>query len=184
MKILIGATGSVASIKVPELIDLLKLSITNAEIKVIATEHAKDFFSVNHIADKVCSFYDDNNEWDMWKKLGDPVLHIELRRWADVLVIAPADANTMAKMANGICDNLLTCVVRAWDCRKPLLYCPSMNTLMYEHPLTRKHQAVLKEFGYVEIPCVTKMLACGDNGIGAMASVRTIVTSIQSYCKQ
>ncbi len=53
--------------------------------------------------------------------MGDPVLHIELRRWADVLVLAPLSANTLAKVAHGLCDNLLTCVVRAWDFAKPLL---------------------------------------------------------------
>ncbi len=63
----------------------------------------------------------DENDWQSWRAVGDEVLHIELRRWADVLVIAPLSANTLAKAANGLCDNLLTCVVRAWDWQKPLL---------------------------------------------------------------
>jgi len=63
----------------------------------------------------------DDDEWRQWKRVGDPVMHIELRRWADVMVIAPLSANTLAKAAGGMCDNLLTCVLRAWDWGRPLL---------------------------------------------------------------
>lgn len=114
-------------------------------------------------------------EWSLWEGRSDPVLHIELRRWADVLVIAPLSANTLAKIAGGLCDNLLTCVVRAWDMSKPLLFCPAMNTHMYDHPLTVTHIATLKNIGYTEVPCISKRLVCGDVGNGAMASVDTIV---------
>src|SRR5205814_1321206 len=69
----------------------------------------------------------------------DPVLHIELRRWAELLVIAPLDANTLAKLAQGLCDNCLTCVWRAWDPGRPVVLAPAMNTLMWEHPLTARH---------------------------------------------
>ncbi|XP_077774482.1 phosphopantothenoylcysteine decarboxylase isoform X2 [Podarcis muralis] len=100
----------------------------------------------------------------LWKKREDPVLHIDLRRWADLLLVAPLDANTLAKMANGLCDNLLTCVIRAWDLSKPLLFCPAMNTAMWEHPITAQQVDQLKSFGYVEIPCIVKKLICGDEG--------------------
>ena len=64
----------------------------------------------------------DEDEWRAWRQVGDEVLHIELRRWADALVLAPLSANTLAKAAGGLCDNLLTCVVRAWDFgTRPLL---------------------------------------------------------------
>ena len=63
----------------------------------------------------------DEDEWRQWGQVGDPVVHIELRRWADAFVVAPLSANTLAKVAGGLCDNLLTCVVRAWDFAKPLL---------------------------------------------------------------
>ncbi|XP_072868425.1 phosphopantothenoylcysteine decarboxylase isoform X3 [Chlorocebus sabaeus] len=102
----------------------------------------------------------------MWKSRSDPVLHIDLRRWADLLLVAPLDANTLGKVASGICDNLLTCVIRAWDRSKPLLFCPAMNTAMWEHPITAQQVDQLKAFGYVEIPCVAKKLVCGDEEMG------------------
>src|SRR5207237_389856 len=68
-----------------------------------------------------------------------PGLHIELRRWAQVLLIAPLDANTLAKLANGLADNCLTCIWRAWDPERPAILAPAMNTLMWEHPLTARH---------------------------------------------
>src|SRR5213078_3318118 len=75
----------------------------------------------------------------------DTVLHIELRRWADLFLIAPLDANTLAKLACGLADNCLTCVWRAWDPERPTLLAPAMNTLMWEHPLTTRHLGQLAE---------------------------------------
>ncbi|XP_060230588.1 phosphopantothenoylcysteine decarboxylase isoform X5 [Meriones unguiculatus] len=120
----------------------------------------------------------------MWKRRSDPVLHIDLRRWADLMLVAPLDANTLGKVASGICDNLLTCVIRAWDLSKPLLFCPAMNTAMWEHPLTARQVGQLKSFGYVEIPCVSKKLVCGDQGLGAMAEVETIVDKVKEVLFQ
>ncbi|XP_036824447.1 phosphopantothenoylcysteine decarboxylase isoform X3 [Oncorhynchus mykiss] len=120
----------------------------------------------------------------LWSQRSDPVLHIELRRWADLLVIAPLDANTLGKIASGICDNLLTCVVRAWDTSRPLLFCPAMNTAMWHHPITSRQVDSLKEFGYVEIPCIAKKLVCGDQGKGAMAEVSTIVDVVNQFIQK
>ncbi|XP_024896125.1 phosphopantothenoylcysteine decarboxylase isoform X4 [Pteropus alecto] len=72
-----------------------------------------------------------------------------------------------------------TCVIRAWDRRKPLLFCPAMNTAMWEHPITSQQVDQLKAFGYIEIPCVAKKLVCGDQGLGAMAEVGTIVNKVK-----
>ncbi|XP_052617734.1 phosphopantothenoylcysteine decarboxylase isoform X5 [Peromyscus californicus insignis] len=72
-----------------------------------------------------------------------------------------------------------TCVIRAWDLSKPLLFCPAMNTAMWKHPLTAQQVGQLKAFGYVEIPCVSKKLVCGDQGLGAMAEVETIVDKVK-----
>ncbi|XP_076979869.1 phosphopantothenoylcysteine decarboxylase isoform X4 [Tamandua tetradactyla] len=77
-----------------------------------------------------------------------------------------------------------TCVIRAWDRSKPLIFCPAMNTAMWEHPITAQQVAQLKAFGYVEIPCVAKKLVCGDQGLGAMAEVGTIVNKVKEILSQ
>ncbi|XP_041600721.1 phosphopantothenoylcysteine decarboxylase isoform X4 [Vulpes lagopus] len=146
------------------------------EVAVVTTERAKHFYSPQDIP---VTLYSDADEWEMWKCRSDPVLHIDLRRWADLMLVAPLDANTLGKVASGICDNLLTCIIRAWDCHKPLLFCPAMNTVMWEHPITAQQVGQLKAFGYVEIPCVAKKLVCGDQGLGAMAEVGTIVDKVK-----
>ena len=113
--------------------------------------------------------------------MGDPILHIELRNWADMFVIAPLDANTLAKLAYGLCDNLLTCIARAWDTKnKPLLFCPAMNTLMWNHPSTKKNIDIVKNYGCFEIAPISKRLACGEEGMGAMANVEDIVQNVDN----
>ncbi|XP_071392351.1 phosphopantothenoylcysteine decarboxylase isoform X4 [Centroberyx affinis] len=77
-----------------------------------------------------------------------------------------------------------TCVVRAWDTSRPLLFCPAMNTAMWQHPITARQVASLKEFGYVEIPCISKKLVCGDEGKGAMAEVSTIVNVVKQHLQK
>src|SRR5205823_9885236 len=112
----------------------------------------------------------------------DSVLHIELRRWADLFIIAPLDANTLAKLAAGLADNCLACVWRAWDVARPVVLAPAMNTLMWDHPLTARHLATLTgDNTYVHVVGpVTKGLACGDVGVGAMAEVAEIVAAVRS----
>jgi len=128
-------------------------------------------------------FVVDHDEWESWQGRGDPVVHIELRKWAQILLMAPLDANTLAKLAGGLCDNLLTCIVRAWDPERPVIFCPAMNTFMYQHSFTAKHIAILKEIGMIEVPVVCKQLVCGDTGPGAMAEVDTIIDAVLRSCK-
>ncbi|KAK0568093.1 hypothetical protein OC861_002258 [Tilletia horrida] len=123
--------------------------------------------------------WSDEDEWSQWKRVGDPVLHIELRRWADIVLLAPCDANTLAKLANGICDNLLTSFFRALSPSTPTLIFPAMNTLMYEHPLTSRHLEVLTSLlGYEVHGPIPKRLACGDLGQGAMFEWSDIVSIV------
>ncbi|CAH0715301.1 unnamed protein product, partial [Brenthis ino] len=187
-RVLIGVTGSVATIKLPVLIkSLLDSNLSNQkiifEISTICTEHSKHFFRKDDLPPKI-SLYDDASEWDSWKNRGDPVIHIDLGKWADLMVIAPLDANTLAKISQGICDNLLTCTVRAWDSSKPLLFCPAMNTRMWNHPITPKQIGILKECGYEEIPPISKTLMCGDTGVGAMAEVDSIIKRIKEIAEK
>lgn len=187
-KLLIGVTASVAAIKLLELMRKFHSvfpksiniqsnpTVVDIEIRVVITSNVKHFTSKQDLQEESYALiYEDADEWSQWRQLSDPVLHIELRKWADLFLIAPLDANTMAKMANGICDNLLCCIVRAWDLSKPLIYCPAMNVHMYNHPLTNEHLSKLESFGYLRIDPVKKKLACGDYGIGGMASVDSIV---------
>ena len=112
------------------------------------------------------------------------MLHIELRKLAKCLVVAPLSANTMAKFSNGLCDNLLTCVFRCWDFRSTqnigsVIVAPAMNTFMYEHPITELQEKFLSEtLGVTVLPTVEKTLMCGDTGKGAMASPETIVEAV------
>ena len=175
-KILLCCTGSVASVKVPQLVKLLSSMPCRPEVKLVTTKSALHFFGLMSVG---CQTYTDGNEWELWRELEDPVLHIQLRHWADLLVISPLDANTLAKISNGICDNLLTCVVRSWDVKRPLLFAPAMNTHMWQHAITAQQIGILKSFGYSEIPCVRKKLACGDEGMGAMAEIETIVKEVE-----
>jgi len=199
--LLLGITGSVASIKLNALIELL-ISKLDVNVCIIPSENALHFVPdferykkedlnerLDHLIKPSCSneprvfSFTDKDEWTSWTKRADPVLHIELRKWAHLMLIAPLDANTLAKISNGMCDNLLTCVVRAWDIenikQKPIIVCPAMNTCMYKHPLTDIQLRVLTEnFGFSVIDSIEKTLVCGDSGIGAMANVDTIVEFI------
>ena len=207
VNVILGMTGSVASIKAGELITKLAYddrihaavghedTVVNS-LKVVATKAAKHFFNWeglknDYLATPAVEFHSDEEEWRDWKKVGDPVLHIELRRWADILVIAPCSANTLAKLANGLCDDLLSCIVRAWDFKDPnkrLIIAPAMNTMMWESPFTQKHLETLVELGggtmddqkrVQIIGPVEKTLACGDVGNGAMASPEDIARLVR-----
>lgn len=202
--LLLGITGSVASIKLEPLISLLQSKL-NVNICIVPTQNALHFVSnidsliqkeplnerLDHLKlnqkseDKLVFGFTDEDEWSSWSKRSDPVLHIELRKWADLMLVAPLDANTLAKVSNGLCDNLLTCVLRAWDLeninKKPVIICPAMNTCMYKHPLTRVQLDMLtSKFGFKLVDSIEKTLICGDSGIGAMANIDTIVDFVSN----
>lgn len=194
--ILIGVTGSVATIKLVELVQELKSKFpqpyttkstgvpteADIDIRIIMTKNSKHFMPkvdlIKSLNDPSIEIFDDDDEWSTWSKMNDPVLHIDLSMWGDLCLIAPLDANTMGKLANGLCDNLLTCTIRAWNISKPLVYCPAMNTNMYNHPITKEHLCKLQSFRYLRVDCVEKRLACGEFGMGAMASVTTIAKKV------
>jgi phosphopantothenoylcysteine decarboxylase len=199
--VLLGATGSVAAVRVPAL--AAELAAAGHDVKVVATDAAAYFFDP---ADPALAgrLYRDADEWPGARyERGDSVLHVELRTWADLFRIAPLDANTLAKLAVGLCDNCLTCVWRAWDMTRPVVLAPAMNTLMWEHPFTRRHlRSLAADFGAGHIPGhldgapllaqindrsptlrvvppITKQLACGDVGVGAMAEVPDVVAAVR-----
>jgi len=181
VNILLGLTGSVASTLAPKIVKKLQ---ELGEVRVVCTDSSINFFDDMEL-EKLCKIYTDRDEWTfgdhrpVYQK-DDPVLHIELRDWADVLVIAPLSANTLAKMTNGICDNLLTSIYRAWRPHKPVIVAPAMNTQMWENVITKVQVTTLTQMGrvYVVQP-VKKVLACGEEGMGAMAHIDTIHDKIK-----
>ncbi|KAJ9140793.1 hypothetical protein P3X46_031396 [Hevea brasiliensis] len=176
-RILLAASGSVAAIKFGNLCHCFS---EWAEVKAVGTRASLHFIDRASLPKDVV-LYTDEDEWSSWNKIGDTVLHIELRRWADIMVIAPLSANTLGKIAGGLCDNLLTCIVRAWDYNKPLFVAPAMNTFMWSNPFTEKHLMSIDELGISLIPPITKRLACGDYGNGAMAEPSLIYSTIRLF---
>lgn len=199
-RVLLGVTGSVAAVKTVPLLDELRGA--GHDVRVVATKAATYFFDPGPIRDVV---HLDADEWpgDRYRR-DDPVLHIELRRWADLLLIAPLDANTLAKLANGLSDNCLTCVYRAWEPARPVVLAPAMNTLMWDHPLTARHlrgltfDAAPSGFdrdGLIDwindvgrplavVGPVSKRLACGDVGVGAMAGLSEVVAKVNDMMQR
>ncbi|MCO5591479.1 hypothetical protein L7F22_045462 [Adiantum nelumboides] len=174
-RIILAASGSVAAIKFGVLADSL---LDWAEVRAVATRSALHFIDSQSLSPSV-KLYVDEDEWTSWAKIGDDVLHIELRKWADAMVIAPLSANTLAKVAGGLCDNLLTCLVRAWDCSKPVFVAPAMNTFMWENPFTQRHLESVKDLGFVMISPIPMKLACGDYGNGATAEPFVIDSTLR-----
>ena len=179
--ILLGLTGSVAAVLAPKLITALKR--VDAQVEIVVTNKVWNFISRDEIFTLAKNIHEEHSEWEwgrdnrtLWQK-DDPVLHIELRNRATDFVIAPLTANTMAKLANGICDNLLTSVVRAWGARR-ITIAPAMNTNMWEHPITAKHLETLRSFNYDIVMPQNKKLACGTEGMGAMANISDIVSRL------
>ncbi|GJN32136.1 hypothetical protein PR202_gb20614 [Eleusine coracana subsp. coracana] len=176
-RVLLAASGSVAAIK----FEVLSRSFAEwADVRAVATQSSLHFIDRASLPSAV-ALYTDEDEWSRWERIGDEVLHIELRKWADAMVIAPLSANTLAKVAGGLCDNLLTCVVRAWDHSKPVYVAPAMNTFMSDSPFTARHLDAVRGLGMSLIPPVTKLLACGDYGNGAMAEPAEICRTVKVF---
>ena len=161
-KILIGVTGSIAIYKT---LDLIRLFIkSGAVVRVLMSESAKKF--INPITFEAISqnkVLDENSE--NWDKNSD-YNHIDIAKWADILVIAPASANTINKISCGIADNLLLQTVLA--CKKKIIIAPAANTNMIENPITIQSINNLKNLGFEVLQTQTKELACKDVGNGAM----------------
>ncbi|KAG8214436.1 putative phosphopantothenoylcysteine decarboxylase [Butyriboletus roseoflavus] len=168
--VLLITTGSVASIKTPLIIqEFLKYS--NVKVEVVSTKKSLAFFNAADIERAGVRVWTDDDEWSGTYTIGDPILHIELRRWADVVLVAPCSANTLAKIAAGLCDNLVTSLLRALAPTTPTYIFPAMNTLMYEHPLTAQHLRIVREVvKYHVVGPIGKGLACGDIGMWSIDS--------------
>lgn len=129
----------------------------------------------------MAEIFTDQSEWQITKGLNEQSLHLELVQWADIFIISPLDANTLGKISSGICDNLLTCVARAWDLHKPLLFCPEMNTRQFLHPITNKQIEEMKLFGYYELPSISETLLTEGSTAGALSEINYIIDAIFNH---
>ena len=164
--ILLGITGGIAAYKICELIRLYKKNDYN--VKVIATPNAFNFVTELTLATlSQNQVYSDNFDIKEYKPE-----HISLCDEGDILVIAPASANTISKIANGICDNLLTSITCAFN--KKILIAPAMNTNMWDNPFVQENISRLKKHNYEIIEPDDGYLACGTNGKGRLTSIETI----------
>ncbi|WP_222984388.1 bifunctional phosphopantothenoylcysteine decarboxylase/phosphopantothenate--cysteine ligase CoaBC [Flagellimonas meishanensis] len=173
-RILLGITGGIAAYKTTFLVRLL--SKAGAEVKVVMTQSAGSFVSPLTLAtlSKNPVLLDFVNEEDgsiSWNN------HVELGLWADLMIIAPATANTLSKMANGVCDNLLLAAYLSAKC--PVYFAPAMDLDMYKHPSTKASMDKLESFGNVMIPAETGELASGLHGEGRMAEPENIIEFIK-----
>lgn len=170
-RVLLGVTGSIAAYKIANLASMLvKL---NAEVHVIMTKNAEQFISPitfeTLTGNKVVDDTFDRNS-------GYQVAHIAMAAEADVVMIAPASANVMAKLAHGIADDMLTSTMLA--CTSPILISPAMNTHMYENQITQENIEKLKSLGYKLIEPASGYLACGDTGRGKMPEPEMLLDCI------
>ncbi|WP_127137905.1 bifunctional phosphopantothenoylcysteine decarboxylase/phosphopantothenate--cysteine ligase CoaBC [Flagellimonas oceanensis] len=177
--ILLGVSGGIAAYKTTFLVRLLIKA--GAQVKVVMTQSASSFVSPLTLStlSKSPVMMDFINEEDgslSWNN------HVELGLWADVMLIAPATANTLSKMANGTCDNLLLATYLSAKC--PVYFAPAMDLDMYKHPSTKSSLEKLQSFGNIMIPAESGELASGLHGEGRMAEPENIMAFIQEDLKK
>ncbi|HEX7708363.1 MAG TPA: flavoprotein, partial [Thermoanaerobaculia bacterium] len=174
MKIVLGVSGGIAAYKAPELVR--RLRDAGCEVRVILTPNAARFVSPLSLA-AVSGHGVIVDQWGDATHGG--VDHIELARWAEILLIAPATANVLAKLAAGIADDALTTFALAH--RGSLLVAPAMNTYMLAHPTVAANIATLRDRGAGVIEPVNGLLACGDEGAGKMPDVPQLVDLVMAH---
>lgn len=181
--VVVGVTGGIAAFKILDLVEKLKrdyrvvVTMTQSATKIVAPKVFE-----KTIGNKVLTeLFEKNFDYrDVLKNR--KVEHISLAQTANIIVVAPATANILAKLASGIADDYLTTTILAATC--PIVLCPSMNVHMWHNPATQKNIKILKSFGYHIIDPDTGMLACGYEGQGRLAAIDTILTEIQKYLQK
>lgn len=172
--ILLGISGSISAYKAADLTSqLVKLG---HNVTVIMTKNSTKFITPLTLQSLSKNpVYVDVME----ERSPEKINHIELAKQTDLFLIAPASANIIAKLANGIADDMLSTVALAIYPEIPKMIAPAMNTYMYQNPITRRNIATLNEVGYQEITPREALLACGDFGRGALATLDDILASIE-----
>lgn len=173
-KVILGVTGGIAVYKAADLVS--KLRKAGAHVEVIMTKAAEEF--VTPLTFQTMS--ENVVHTNLFNKIEKKdVEHISLAQKSDVIIIAPATANTIGKIANGIADNLLTTVIMASTVKT--IFAPAMNTQMYNNPIMVENIEKLEKLGYEFIPPGVGLLACGDYGAGKMAEPLDIVDYLEAY---
>lgn len=170
--VLLGVTGSIAAYKIASLASALKKK--GANVHVLMTENATNFITpitFESLTGNKClvDTFDRNFQFQ--------VEHVSIAKQADVVMIAPASANVIGKLAHGIADDMLTTTVMACRCKK--IIAPAMNTAMYENPILQDNLKILAHYGYEVIDPAVGYLACGDTGAGKMPEPETLLSYIE-----
>jgi phosphopantothenoylcysteine decarboxylase/phosphopantothenate--cysteine ligase len=172
-KILIAVSGGIAAYKIHFLVrDFVK---KGAEVQMIMTPDAEQFvtkLSLSTLSRKpvYSDFYGNNGTWNS---------HVEMALWADVMIVAPCTANTLAKMVHGMCDNLVIATYMSAKC--PVFIAPAMDLDMYAHPSTKQNIELAEDYGHIIIPAETGELASGLVGQGRMAEPETIFKTVENF---
>ncbi|MFH1429661.1 MAG: flavoprotein [Candidatus Margulisiibacteriota bacterium] len=167
MKIIVGVTGSIAAFKAAELVSRLKDK--DYQVYPVLTDEGAKFITELTFNALI------------QKKAQSPIPHVDLSGNADLIIIAPATANTIGKIAGGIADNLLTEVVMASKC--PVIIAPAMNTNMWENPIVQDNMQKLKKLGYYFVEAEEGTLACGLVGKGRLAKIEKILDKAEELLK-
>ena len=172
-KILVGITGGISAYKSIFLVRLLIQS--GAQVKVVLSPSAHNFVSplVLSVLSKNKVFSSFTNEEKIWNN------HVELGLWADLIIIAPSTANTIAKLAHGICDNLLLAVVLSARC--PIFIAPAMDHDMYLNKITQENIKKIKKNGIMVIDVESGELASGLHGLGRMRDINTLFLDMENF---
>ena len=176
-QITLAVTGSISAYKAADITS--QLTKLGFEVKVLMTPAARKFITplTLQILSKHQVGLDVMIEDDPQR-----IEHIDIGKETDIFLVAPASANTIAKLAMGLADNMVTSTALALPQGTKKLLAPAMNTRMLEHPATQRNLKLLQDYGYQIIQPREALLACGDKGSGALASVETIVETVKEHC--
>lgn len=175
MKVVLGVTGGIAAFRACDVVSQIRKG--GHEVRVVMTEGAQQFVTALTFA----ALSGNPVATAVWESTDARIEHISLAQWPDVLAIAPATANVIGKIANGIADDMLTTVVMASLAETPVVIAPAMNTKMWQNPIVQRNVTYLSSLGkYRFVDPRVSLLACGDYGEGALALPEAIVAAINA----
>ncbi|WP_122646465.1 phosphopantothenoylcysteine decarboxylase [Enterococcus mediterraneensis] len=173
--VLLGISGSISAYKAADIAN--ELTKRGYAVDVLMTQSSTKFITPLTLQSLTKRMVHTDV---MQERIPESINHIELAKAADLFLMAPATANVIGKLANGIADDIVTTVAIALKSEVPKLIAPAMNTYMYQNPIVEKNLATLKNIGYKEIKPREALLACGDFGRGALATVEEIIKQAEA----